>query len=136
MHIHWPERLYAWYTLDSIDKKNIIDISEEIVELATKARDNKLEVTDLKNGTFTITNIGPLGGSALLPTINYPEVAILGMGRAQDKPVVRDGQIVIRKMLPLTLAFDHRIADGADAARFVTAMAKHLADPTSLLLEA
>jgi pyruvate dehydrogenase E2 component (dihydrolipoamide acetyltransferase) len=76
-----------------------------------------------------------LGGTALIPTINYPEVAILGMGRVQEKPVVIDGEIKIRKMLPLTLAFDHRIADGADAARFVTEMVRQLSDPNLLLLE-
>ena len=74
-------------------------------------------------------------GTALIPTINYPEVAILGMGRVQEKPVVRDGKIVIRKILPLTLAFDHRVADGADAARFVTELARQLSDPKLLLLE-
>jgi pyruvate dehydrogenase E2 component (dihydrolipoamide acetyltransferase) len=122
--------------IKNADKKSIIAISQEIVTLAEKARDKKIDLADLQGGTFTITNIGPLGGSALLPTINYPEVAILGMGRAQEKPVVRDGQIVIRKMLPLTLAFDHRIADGADAARFVSALMEYLADPNKLLMEA
>ena len=71
-----------------------------------------------------------------MPTINYPEVAILGMGRAKEKPVVVDGQIVIRKMLPLTLGFDHRVADGADAARFVSDLVRQLSDPNLLLLEA
>ena len=117
------------------DRKSIIKISADLEDLSHKAREGALEVTDLRGGTFTITNVGPLGGSALLPMINYPEVAILGVGRAQPKPVVRDGQIVIRTMLPLTLAFDHRIADGADAARFVTEMARQLSDPNLLLLE-
>ena len=89
----------------------------------------------MRGGTFTITNIGTLGGTGMMPTINYPEVAILGMGGVQEKPVVREGQIVIRKMLPLTLAFDHRIADGADAARFVSEMVRQLSDPNLLLLE-
>ncbi|MHB8078218.1 MAG: dihydrolipoamide acetyltransferase family protein [Candidatus Krumholzibacteriia bacterium] len=117
------------------DRKSIMQIAESIGTLAQKARDGKLAVDDLRGGTFTITNIGPLGGTALIPAINYPEVAILGMGRVQEKPVVRDGQIVIRRMLPLTLAFDHRIADGADAARFVTEMVRQLSDPHLLLLE-
>jgi pyruvate dehydrogenase E2 component (dihydrolipoamide acetyltransferase) len=117
------------------DRKSILQISADIEDLSGKAREGTLEVAELRGGTFTITNIGPLGGSALLPMINYPEVAILGVGRAQPKPVVRDGQIVIRTMLPLTLAFDHRIADGADAARFVTEMARQLSDPNLLLLE-
>jgi pyruvate dehydrogenase E2 component (dihydrolipoamide acetyltransferase) len=117
------------------DRKSILEISRSIEELATRARDGNLAVDDMRGGTFTITNIGPLGGTALIPAINYPEVAILGMGRVQEKPVVREGQIVVRKMLPLTLAFDHRIADGADAARFVTEMVRQLSDPNLLLLE-
>jgi pyruvate dehydrogenase E2 component (dihydrolipoamide acetyltransferase) len=117
------------------DRKSILQISKDIEELAAKAREGKISVPELKGGTFTITNVGPVGGTALIPTINYPEVAILGMGRVQEKPVVRDGEIVIRKILPLTLAFDHRIADGADAARFVSELARQLSDPNMLLLE-
>jgi pyruvate dehydrogenase E2 component (dihydrolipoamide acetyltransferase) len=121
--------------IKNTDRKSIMQISADIEDLAARAREAKLEVSDMRGGTFTITNVGPLGGTALIPTINYPEVAILGMGRAQPKPVVRDGEIVIRTMLPLTLAFDHRIADGADAARFVTEMIRQLSDPNLLLLE-
>lgn len=117
------------------DRKSILQISTEIEQAAAKAREGTLSVADLRGGTFTITNVGPLGGTALIPTINYPEVAILGMGRVQEKPVVVDGEIVIRKILPLTLAFDHRIADGADAARFVSEMVRQLSDPNLLLLE-
>jgi pyruvate dehydrogenase E2 component (dihydrolipoamide acetyltransferase) len=116
--------------------KSISEIARDIEDLAMRARDGKLTVEEMRGGTFTITNVGPLGGTAMIPTINYPEVAILGMGRARPMPVVRDGEIVIRTMLPLTLAFDHRIADGADAARFVTEMIRHLADPNLLLLDA
>jgi pyruvate dehydrogenase E2 component (dihydrolipoamide acetyltransferase) len=118
------------------DRKSIMTISSEIEDVAVRAREGKIDVNELRGGTFTITNVGPLGGTALIPTINYPEVAILGMGRVQEKPVVRDGEIVIRKMLPLTLAFDHRIADGADAARFVSELVRQLSDPNLLLLEA
>lgn len=117
------------------DRKSVLEISGEISDLAQQARDGEIGLEDLQGGTFTITNVGPLGGIALAPAINYPEVAILGMGRAQEKPVVRDGEIVIRKMLPLTLSFDHRVADGADAARFVTHVIRLLSDPESLLLE-
>jgi pyruvate dehydrogenase E2 component (dihydrolipoamide acetyltransferase) len=116
--------------------KSITEIATDIETLAGKAREGSLGVDDMRGGTFTITNVGPLGGTALIPTINYPEVAILGMGRVQEKPVVRDGEIVIRKILPLTLAFDHRIADGADAARFVSEMVRQLSNPNLLLLEA
>lgn len=118
------------------DCKSIRQIAADIEDLATRAREGALTVDDMRGGTFTITNVGPLGGTALIPTINYPEVAILGMGRAQPKPVVVDGEVVIRTVLPLTLSFDHRIADGADAARFVTELIRHLADPNLLLLEA
>lgn len=117
------------------DTRSIVDISEQIADKAARARAGTLPPEEMRGGTFTITNVGPLGGTALLATINYPEVAILGMGRVQEKPVVRDGQIVIRKILPLTLAFDHRVADGADAARFVGELARQLSDPNLLLLE-
>ena len=118
------------------DCKSISQIASDIEDLASRAREGTLTVDEMRGGTFTITNVGPLGGTALIPTINYPEAAILGMGKAQDKPVVRNGEIVIRRILPLTLAFDHRIADGADAARFVTEMIRQLSDPALLLLEA
>ncbi len=117
------------------DRKSILQISSHIEDLATRGREGRLEVGDLRGGTFTITNVGPLGGTALIPTINYPEVAILGMGKVQEKPVVRGGEIVIRKVLPVSLSFDHRIADGADAARFVTELVRHLSDPNMLLIE-
>jgi len=117
------------------DRKSILQISAAIEDLATRAREGKIEVAELHGGTFTITNVGPLGGTALIPAINYPEVAILGIGKVQEKPVVREGQIVIRKILPLTLAFDHRVADGADAARFVSELVRELSDPNLLLLE-
>jgi len=119
-----------------VDCKSISQIAADLNDLAGRAREGALTVEEMRGGTFTITNVGPLGGTALIPTINYPEDAILGMGRVQEKPVVRDGEIVIRKILPLTLAFDHRVADGADAARFVTEMIRHLSDPSLLLLEA
>jgi pyruvate dehydrogenase E2 component (dihydrolipoyllysine-residue acetyltransferase) len=117
------------------NNKSIIEIADDIAHKAGLAREGKLPPEEMRGGTFTITNVGPLGGTALLPTINYPEVAILGMGKVQEKPVVRDGEIVIRKILPLTLAFDHRIADGADAARFVAELVRQLGDPNLLLLE-
>ncbi len=117
------------------DRKSILQISAEIEEAAAKAREGTLSVEDLRGGTFTITNIGSLGGTGMIPTINYPEVAILGMSRVQEKPVVVDGEIAVRKMLPLTLAFDHRVADGADAARFVSGIVRRLPDPNALLIE-
>lgn len=117
------------------DKKSILDISASIVDVATRGRDGSIQPADFQGGSFTITNIGPLGGKGLIPTINYPEVAILGMGRAEDRVVVIDGEAVIRTILPLTLAFDHRIADGADAARFIAKLKTLLESPLSWLVE-
>jgi len=117
------------------DRLSIVQLAAALEDLATRAREGKLTVAELTGGTFTITNIGALGGTSMIPAINYPEAAILGMGRVQEKPVVRNGEIVIRKMLPLTLAFDHRIADGADAARFVSTLVARLSSPNVLLLE-
>jgi pyruvate dehydrogenase E2 component (dihydrolipoamide acetyltransferase) len=117
------------------DRLSITAISARIRELAGQAREGTLDVEDMRGGTFTITNVGPMGGIPLAPAINYPEVAIMGMGRVEAKPVVRDGEIVIRRMLPLTLSFDHRVADGADAARLMRYVAELLSDPRRLLLE-
>jgi pyruvate dehydrogenase E2 component (dihydrolipoamide acetyltransferase) len=83
-----------------------------------------------------LTNAGAIGGNAFIPIINYPEVAILGLGRAQPKPVVRDGQIVVRTLLPLSMSFDHRVMDGADVVRFLTLVMQLLAEPMQLLLDA
>jgi pyruvate dehydrogenase E2 component (dihydrolipoamide acetyltransferase) len=121
--------------IEGADRKSVLDISAEILELAVNARDGSIDASALRGGTFTITNVGPLGGTRLVPTINYPEVAILGMGRAAERAVVRDGEIVIRTILPLTLAFDHRVADGADAARFVNSLVRRLEHPLSWLVE-
>jgi len=89
----------------------------------------------MRGGTFTITNYGSLGGTFGVPVINHPEAAILGVGRIMEKPLVKDGKIVIRKVLPLSLSFDHRIIDGAQAARFLTSIIKHLEDPDFMLLD-
>ena len=117
------------------DRKSVLELAAEIRRLGEAARAGTLEVEQLQGGTFTVTNIGAIGGFPIAPIINYPETAILGMGRAQEKPVVAGGEIVVRTMLPLALAFDHRVADGADAARFVTALVRRLSDPNLLLLE-
>jgi pyruvate dehydrogenase E2 component (dihydrolipoamide acetyltransferase) len=116
-------------------RKSVLELAKETASLAAGARDGSLEASAMRGGTFTITNIGPLGGTGMIPTINHPEVAILGMAQVREKPVVREGEIVIRKIMPLTLAFDHRVADGAQAARFVTTLIRRLEDPASLLIE-
>ena len=103
----------------NVDKKSVFELSKELEELAAKARDRKVTADELKGGSFTISNQGGIGGGAFTPIINKPEVAILGMGRGTLKPVVRDGKIEARLMLPLGLSYDHRVIDGASAARFI-----------------
>jgi pyruvate dehydrogenase E2 component (dihydrolipoamide acetyltransferase) len=110
------------------------DLGAKITEFAAKARNRELTINDLQNGTFTITNYGSIAGIFGTPIINSPEAAILGIGRLQDKPVVKDGQIVAGKILPLSLAVDHRIIDGGDAARFMRDLLDMLANPLTILL--
>jgi len=121
--------------LRELDRKPVLEIARELGALAQRVRDGKATLDDLRGGTFTITNMGALGGTNAIPIINYPEVAILGVSRARPEPVVRQGQIVPRLMLPLTLTFDHRIADGADGARFATEIVQLLEAPERLLGE-
>lgn len=117
------------------DKKNIIQLAEDIQRLAEKARSREIDLKDLKGGTFSITNVGALSGTYATPIINYPEAAILGIGRIQDRPWVIDGEIRIRKIVPLSLTFDHRIMDGAVVARFLKTVIRHLEDPGLILIE-
>ena len=119
-----------------VDRKSLIELSAELGATVQRTRAGKISLDELRGGTFTLTNAGAIGGHAFIPIINYPEVAILGIGRAQPKPVVRDGQIVVRTMLPLSIAFDHRVIDGADVVRFLTLVIRLLADPVQLFLEA
>jgi pyruvate dehydrogenase E2 component (dihydrolipoamide acetyltransferase) len=121
--------------LRDVDRKPLLQIQRELAALAERVRAGHATLDDLRGGTFTITNIGALGGTGAIPIINYPEVAILGVARARPEPVVRDGTIVPRVLLPLTLTFDHRVADGADGARFAAAIVRRLEAPESLLLE-
>lgn len=121
--------------IKDVDRKPVMDLARELAALAQRVRDGKVTVDELRGGTFTITNIGALGGTGAIPIINYPEVAILGVARARQEPVVRDGQIVPRLLLPLSVTFDHRIADGADGARFAADIVQRLEHPDQLLLE-
>ncbi|HOU52829.1 MAG TPA: dihydrolipoamide acetyltransferase family protein [Myxococcota bacterium] len=121
--------------LKDADRRPIAEIASAIEDLARRAREGGIQVEELQGGTFTITNIGVLGGTSFVPAIHYPESAILGMGRAIERPVVRDGQVVVRTMLPMTLSFDHRIADGAEAARFLGLVRDLLQDPVRLAVE-
>ena len=117
------------------DKKTIRDIAGEVVGLADKARAGKLGIDEMRGGTFTITNLGGIGGTAFTPIVNYPEVAILGLSRSALQPVVKDGQIVARLMMPMSLTYDHRVVDGADGARFTSRLAQLFSDPIRLLME-
>lgn len=117
------------------DKKSIIEIAKEIVDLSTRAKENKLELSELQGGTFTITNYGSIGGHFGIPIINHPESAILGLGRIVKKPIVEDDEIVVGKVLPISLSYDHRIIDGASGSRFVNILKELLMDPDVLFLK-
>ena len=122
------------FVVKEADQKNILDLAREGAALAEKARHRKIDLPELRGSTFTITNYGVVGASYGTPIINYPEVAILGLGKIEDRPVVREGQIVIRKIMPLSLAFDHRVIDGVEAGRFLGVVIKHLQDPELMLV--
>ena len=114
------------------DRKDIYKIARQLAELSEKARAGKLTVAEMQGGCFTISSLGGIGGTAFTPIINAPEVAILGVSRSAMRPVYRDGAFVPRLILPLSLSYDHRVIDGATAARFTTFLAKTLADPHGL----
>jgi pyruvate dehydrogenase E2 component (dihydrolipoamide acetyltransferase) len=115
------------------DRKDVYELARHLGQLSEKARSGKLPPTDMQGGCFTISSLGGIGGTAFTPIINPPEVAILGVSRAAMRPVYRDLTFVPRLMLPLSLSYDHRVIDGAMAARFTTWLAHALADPRSLL---
>lgn len=117
------------------DTKSLAEIAVEVAELAKRARERKLSLDDMRGGTFTVTNLGGIGGTAFTPIINAPEVAILGVSRSRVEPVWRDGEFVARTILPLSLSYDHRVIDGADAARFTRWLANALEQPLSMFLE-
>jgi len=119
----------------NVDKKTIRELAVELQNLSKQARERTVKLEDLKGSTFTITNYGTYGSTFATPIINYPDVAILGTGKITDKPWVKGGQIAIRKILPLSLTFDHRVNDGAGAAKFLTKLAGYLEDPASLFIE-
>lgn len=108
--------------LRDVDQKSLSVVSDELGALAQKTRDRKVAVEDLKGGSFTISNLGGIGGTHFTPIINKPELAILALGKAVEKPVARNGKVVIRTMLPVGVSYDHRIIDGADGARFIRAI--------------
>lgn len=115
------------------DRKDIYKVARELGELSEKARAGKLSPNDMQGGCFTISSLGGIGGTAFTPIINAPEVAILGVSRSAMKPVYRDGNFVPRLILPLSLSYDHRVIDGATAARFTTFLAECLANVSGLI---
>jgi len=121
--------------LRDADHKNFAEIEQGIADLATKAREGKLTLDDLRGGTFTITNGGIFGSLVSTPILTLPQVAILGMHKIQERPVVVDGEMVVRPMMYLALSYDHRVIDGAEAVSFLVRIKELIEDPESLLLE-
>ncbi len=117
-----------------VDKKGLVELAQELVEVSSRAREKKITAADMQGGCFTISSLGGIGGTAFTPIINAPEVAILGVSRAKMTPVYQEGEFVPRLMLPLSLSYDHRVIDGAAAARFTSYLAKVLTDLRRLVL--
>jgi pyruvate dehydrogenase E2 component (dihydrolipoamide acetyltransferase) len=118
-----------------VERKSILELAAEIQELGRKARERTIGLNELKGSSFTITNYGHFGGIFATPVINWPDVAILGFGRIVERPWVHKGEIAIRKILPLSLTFDHRVADGAEAGQFLTKVVRYLEDLGLLCIE-
>jgi pyruvate dehydrogenase E2 component (dihydrolipoamide acetyltransferase) len=121
--------------LKGADKKSILEAAIEIAALSDRARNRKSTLADLSDGTFTITSLGRIGGLMATPIINHPEVGILGIHNLQDRAVVRNGQIVIRKMMNISVSFDHRVVDGDVGAAFAQEVKGYLEQPGRLLLQ-
>jgi pyruvate dehydrogenase E2 component (dihydrolipoyllysine-residue acetyltransferase) len=117
------------------DRKSIVELAQDIERLSEQARQNKIALEDLKGSTFTITSLGALGGMFATPIINHPEVAIVGIHKIEPRPVVRDGQIVARDMMYMSLSFDHRVVDGAVGAEFCSYVKRFLENPALLFLK-
>src|SRR5690554_2188479 len=121
--------------IKNADKLSVKEIALEIQVLADKARDGKLSMDDMKDGTFTITSYGSIGGLFAVPVINYPQAGILGIGRISKQPIVKDDKLDIGLMLPLSLSVDHRIADGGETSRFLNRVMSYLNEPVGLLID-
>jgi len=121
--------------VEQIDGKSILEIAESIDKVVEKTRNNNLDSSDMKGGTFSITNIGVIGGESFTPIINYPQTAILGIGSIKETPEVYEGDITKRNTVKLSLSFDHRVIDGATAARFMNEIIDYLENPEKMLLE-
>ncbi len=121
--------------IKNADQKTIYQLSHEIVELAGKARDGKLALEEMKGATFTITNIGSVGGTYATPIINHPEVAIFGMYKIQERPVIKNGELDVASYMNFTVTCDHRLIDGAEAARFLAAFIARIESPGRLMMD-
>ncbi len=118
-----------------VDKKNIVELAAELTQISRKAKDKKLTPAEMEGGTFTITNLGGIGGTGFSPIVNYPEVAILGLSRASMEPIWMNGKFEPRQVIPLSLSYDHRLIDGADAARFLRWIAEAFEQPFLLSVQ-
>ncbi|MDD4970013.1 MAG: dihydrolipoamide acetyltransferase family protein [Paludibacter sp.] len=129
-----PEGLVVPVIKDA-DKLSLLQIAQKITELSEKARDRKLSMDDMKDGSFTLTNYGSIGGIYATPVINFPQAGILGIGRIVKQPVVKDNQVIVGNVLPLSLSVDHRIVDGGEASRFMNSIMEYLSDPVLMMME-
>ena len=120
--------------IKNADQLSILQIAEKITELSEKARNRKLSLDEMREGTFTLTNYGSIGGIYATPVINFPQTGILGIGRILKKPVVKDNQIVVGNVLPLSLSVDHRVIDGGEASRFINQIMEFLSDPVLMII--
>jgi pyruvate dehydrogenase E2 component (dihydrolipoamide acetyltransferase) len=127
-----PEGLIVPVIRDA-DRKDMVELAAEVADKAERARNRQLGLDELKGGSCTITNIGPLGGVFATPIINVPELAIVGLHAIKERPEVVDGEIAIRKMMYLSVSFDHRYIDGAEGARFMSDMVRLLNEPMLLI---
>ncbi len=132
--IDTPEGLVVPVIKDA-DNLSILEIAQKITALSDKAKARKLTIEEMKDGTFTLTNYGSIGGMYATPVINYPQAGILGIGRIVQKPIVKNNQIVIGNVLPLSLSVDHRIVDGGEASRFLNHILEYLSDPVMMMME-
>ena len=121
--------------VENADGKSMLQLGSDVDELAQKARDRTISREEMQGSTITITNFGAIGGEYATPVINYPEVAIVGLGELKQRPVVEDGEVVARWTMPLSISIDHRVVDGADVAQFADTLISYLENPNMLLLE-
>jgi pyruvate dehydrogenase E2 component (dihydrolipoamide acetyltransferase) len=119
--------------VDEVDEKGLLELAADLNDLVSRARSRDIDREEMQGGVFTVTNFGAIGGEYADPVINVPETAILGVGALKERPVAEDGEVTAKPTLTLSLAIDHRVIDGADAARFVNTLKEYLADPTRLL---